>query len=688
MLALRPRPRWLAAVTLPALLLTCQEFSTEALLTVTVQQTAAWPDTLTVTEITNLTVQVSDPQGRVLRGVEVVWETSDSTILRISRLAVQAAQTRRDSLAEQQTASVCAHGPGTAELVVSVEQGGFQPAVYRVPIVVSTGDWPAVLAVTESDTVGLKLRNVDPAFNGLSVAWRSTDTGVLKVDGLGGLEAVVTAHARGTTEVIANVERTGSQQVEFRIPISVGPLNIQEAAAWPDTLTTAQIDSVAVTILGYSGAALQGLDVNWSSSNTAVLEVTRSDALSASVTAVGRGSAEIIARVDTAGFEPSEYRSAVQVLQGWKTVRVGGGKQGDGTPCAPCRASEHACGITTGGAVHCWGDGLYGQLGTGAFGSGVQSEIPVPVFTGVSFQDLAAGHWNTCACSGSCSTYTPDQSVFCWGYDREPVPTSQPGSASISVGAYHSCGVETMNIGPTTLQCRGSNAFGQLGQDLDDLVPIEDVGGFFARKYERIKVIAGTFHTCAVVDDGSPGNAYCWGRGTEGQLGDGSEIDQPAPVSVAGGLTFTAISVGGLHTCGLSSGGDAYCWGSNSSGQLGDGTTTDRATPVLVGGGLTFSAISAGGDYPYDEMTRAQQPRGSFTCALTIDDEAYCWGMGGVLGNGTDDQASSLPIPVVGDHRFVSIDAGFWQVCAVTAGQAVYCWGSTPIRLAEPEFRR
>ena len=122
----------------------------------------------------------------------------------------------------------------------------------------------------------------------------------------------------------------------------------------------------------------------------------------------------------------------------------------------------------------------------------------------------------------------------------------------------------------------------------------------------------------------SPGNAYCWGRGSEGQLGDGSETDQSDPVSVAGGLTFTAISVGGLHTCGLTSGGDAYCWGSNSTGQLGDGTTTDSATPVLVTGGLTFRAISAGGDYPNDDITRAEQPDGSFTCALTIDDRQHC----------------------------------------------------------------
>src|SRR2546425_7819958 len=77
--------------------------------------------------------------------------------------------------------------------------------------------------------------------------------------------------------------------------------------------------------------------------------------------------------------------------------------------------------------------------------------------------------------------------------------------------------------------------------------------------------------------------------------------NQSTPVAVAGGLTFADVSVGSNHTCGVASAGVTYCWGSNISGQLGDGTngttTPQRSIPGAVTGGLTFSAVSDGGNH-------------------------------------------------------------------------------------------
>ena len=63
---------------------------------------------------------------------------------------------------------------------------------------------------------------------------------------------------------------------------------------------------------------------------------------------------------------------------------------------------------------------------------------------------------------------------------------------------------------------------------------------------------------------------------------DGTTTNKSTPVAVAGGLTFTAISAGGNHTCGTTSTGAAYCWGSNTHSEVGDGTIVNRLAPVRV----------------------------------------------------------------------------------------------------------
>src|SRR2546426_10537327 len=63
-------------------------------------------------------------------------------------------------------------------------------------------------------------------------------------------------------------------------------------------------------------------------------------------------------------------------------------------------------------------------------------------------------------------------------------------------------------------------------------------------------------------------------------------------------VTFAAVSVGGIHRCGVAAGSVAYCWGWNTRGQLGDGTSgTERWVPVRVVGDARFAAGCAGDRY-------------------------------------------------------------------------------------------
>jgi len=107
------------------------------------------------------------------------------------------------------------------------------------------------------------------------------------------------------------------------------------------------------------------------------------------------------------------------------------------------------------------------------------------------------------------------------------------------------------------------------------LTPTSVVGGL-----TFTSLALGAQHTCGLT---SGGTAYCWGANEEGQLGDGTFAPRRlTPTPVAGGLTFTSLALGEVHTCGLTSGGAAYCWGWNGGGQLGDGTTSPRSTPTPV----------------------------------------------------------------------------------------------------------
>jgi alpha-tubulin suppressor-like RCC1 family protein len=85
-------------------------------------------------------------------------------------------------------------------------------------------------------------------------------------------------------------------------------------------------------------------------------------------------------------------------------------------------------------------------------------------------------------------------------------------------------------------------------------------------------------------------------------------------------------------------------------------------TPAPVPGGLRFMQISAGVGH---------------TCAVTKDDRAYCWGINddGQLGTGNT-TGSATPVAVAGGRRFRQIHAGYGYTCALNLNDAAYCWGN------------
>jgi alpha-tubulin suppressor-like RCC1 family protein len=99
--------------------------------------------------------------------------------------------------------------------------------------------------------------------------------------------------------------------------------------------------------------------------------------------------------------------------------------------------------------------------------------------------------------------------------------------------------------------------------------------------FERVS--AGQSHSCA---ETTAKRAYCWGTIGAGALGDGSFADSVlsrlTPVAVLGGRSFSQLSAGGDHSCAKTPEGRGYCWGRGFDGQLGNGTDGRSAVPVPI----------------------------------------------------------------------------------------------------------
>jgi len=140
------------------------------------------------------------------------------------------------------------------------------------------------------------------------------------------------------------------------------------------------------------------------------------------------------------------------------------------------------------------------------------------------------------------------------------------------------------------------------------------------------KVAAAFYDTCAIAS----GVASCWGFNQTGQVGNGTTTDQYSPVALPG--TWSVVSPGYGHTCGVRTDGTLWCWGDDSYSQLGDGGNSQRVMPMQIGGDLDWADVGAGYDH---------------SCAIKTNHTLWCWGSNtfGQLGLGTSAFGRPMLVP-------------------------------------------
>ena len=369
-------------------------------------------------------------------------------------------------------------------------------------------------------------------------------------------------------------------------------------------------------------------------------------------------------------------------------------QQVPGSWSAISTGSDYACGIQTDGSLWCWGDNYNGVIGDGTANNESSPTRAPGSWTAVSARSDA----HVCALAD-------DGTAWCWGCNGEGalgtgdgVNYEAPHSigmklASVSVGDDHSCGVDASNA----LWCWGNDSHGQLGMD-------EPTTGYVLSPMRVTSAPTvgalgtGGDETC-VVD--AQHVASCVGRGSYGQNG-GSAGEVHAPVLADGRTDWTQIVAGGTHVCAMTSDGATHCWGLNSEGEVGDGSELDRQAPVTAGTGfvriaagpVTSLGVVAGGagawlwgcdwyggsnDPNAEQLAMAgwmQEAAGDeHSCGIN-GSQLFCRGDNsyGQLGDGTNNSEDNTMVTSP-DGGWLAVAVGHSTTCGLDASRELLCWG-------------
>ena len=249
---------------------------------------------------------------------------------------------------------------------------------------------------------------------------------------------------------------------------------------------------------------------------------------------------------------------------------------------------DHTCGLTPTGVAYCWGNGTFGQLGSGQIAGcfvpapgKLTCSGPAPVAGDTRFTAVAAGVSHTCGIA-------PSGQVYCWGLND----SGQLGSASSSPCViensdsyyYYYYGYYETSV-PCALAPQAANGAtpfeavaagnGTCALNGSGIVVCFAPGGSALVPTNVLFTNLSPDASCGVALDGA---AYCWTQSFDAQTASLAQLD-----AVSQGLKITSITDAATHRCAIvRNDGSLVCWGNNDVGQLGNGSRVSTTTPSPV----------------------------------------------------------------------------------------------------------